>query len=91
LSSLSERYWGYAGAYNRKRTETSDGAFSGGAVAYGEGFIRMNAEVHYHLPLTAYARQRGRESDHEIMARYSWRLPMPESDTLEARPGSLPE
>ena len=82
---------GYAGAYNRKRTETSDGAFSGGMVAYGEGFIRMNAEVHYHLPLTAYARQRSRESDHEIMRRYSWRLPMPESDSLDSRPGSLGE
>lgn len=82
---------GYAGAYNRKRTETSDGAFSGGVVAYGEGFIRMNAEVHYYLPLTAYARQRSRESDHEIMRRYSWRLPMPESDTLESRPGPVAE
>lgn len=82
---------GYAGAYNRKRTETSDGAFSGGTVAYGEGFIRMNAEVHYHLPVTAYARQRSRESDHEVMGRYSWRLPMPESDSPESRPSPLPE
>ncbi|MFA6111680.1 MAG: PIG-L deacetylase family protein [Candidatus Latescibacterota bacterium] len=80
---------GYAGAYNRKRTETSDGAFSGGTVAYGEGFIRMNAEVHYYLPLTAYARRHSRSSDHEIMRRYSWRLPMPESDSLESRPNPL--
>lgn len=77
---------GYAGAYNRKRTETGDGAFSGHAVAYGEGFIRMQAEVHYHLPLSAYARQRSRESDHEIMRRYSWRLPMPVTDDLATRP-----
>jgi LmbE family N-acetylglucosaminyl deacetylase len=82
---------GYAGAYNRKRAENSDGAFGGGAVAYGEGFIRLNAEVHYYLPLTAYARQRSCESDHEIMRRYSWRLPMPVADSLEARPGSVKE
>ena len=51
---------GYAGAYNRKRTENGDGAFGGGTAAYGEGFIRMNAEVHYLLPLTPYARRRTR-------------------------------
>jgi 4-oxalomesaconate hydratase len=81
---------GYAGAYNRKRTENGDGAFGGGSVAYGEGYIRMNAEVHYLLPLTPYARRRGGDSDHEIMGRYSWRLPMPESDSLETRPTSIP-
>ena len=80
---------GYAGAYNRKRTENSDGAFSAGTVAYGEGFITMNAEVHYYLPLTPYARRKSRDSDHEIMRRYSWRLPMPESDSPDSRPGSL--
>ena len=82
---------GYAGVYNRKRTERGDGAFSGSMVAYGEGFIRMNSEVHYYLPLTAYARQRSRDSDHEIMRRYSWRLPIPESDSLDSRPESLKE
>jgi 4-oxalomesaconate hydratase len=82
---------GYAGAYNRKRTENGDGAFTGGTVAYGEGFIRMNAEVHYYLPLTAYARRHSKDSDHEIMRRYSWRLPMAESDSLDSRPGSLKE
>jgi len=81
---------GYAGAYNRKRTETGDGAFGGGSVAYGEGFIRMDSEVHYFLPVTPYARRRAGDSDHEIMGRYSWRLPMPVSDSLEARPVSLP-
>lgn len=81
---------GYNGAYNRKRTENGDGAFGGGAVAYGEGFIRMNAEVHYHLPLTQYARARSRASDHEIMSGYSWRLPLPQ-DSLEGRPPSLPD
>jgi len=82
---------GYAGAYNRKRTENGDGAFGGGHVAYGEGFIRMNAEVHYLLPLTPYARRRGSDSDHEIMGRYSWRLPGLEQDTPEGRPVSIPE
>lgn len=82
---------GYAGVYNRKRTETGDGAFTGGMGSYGEGFIRMNAEVHYFLPLTAYARRQSGDSDHEIMRRYSWRLPMPESDSLESRPDSLKE
>jgi LmbE family N-acetylglucosaminyl deacetylase len=77
---------GYAGAYNRKRTETGDGAFGGGVVAYGEGFIRMHAEVHYHLPLTAYARHRGGASDHEIMARYSWRLTVAGDDAPRPEP-----
>ena len=81
---------GYAGAYNRKRTESSDGGFGGGFVAYGEGYIRMNAEVHYLLPITPYARRRQGDSDHEVMARYSWRLPMPVTDSLEQRPASIP-
>ena len=81
---------GYAGGYNRKRIENGDGAFGGGSVAYGEGFIRMNAEVHYTLPVTAYARRRAADSDHEIMGRYSWRLPNLASDSLESRPASLP-
>jgi hypothetical protein len=81
---------GYAGPYNRKRIENGDGAFGGGTVAYGEGFIRMNAEVHYLLPLTPYARRRASDSDHEIMGRYSWRLPNLASGTLESRPASLP-
>jgi LmbE family N-acetylglucosaminyl deacetylase len=80
---------GYAGAYNCKRTENSDGAFTGNAVAYGEGFIRMNAEVHYYLPLTSYARRQSRDSDHEIMRRYSWRVPMPEDDSPKVCPEPL--
>ena len=80
---------GYAGAYNRKRTESGDGSFGGNTVAYGEGFIRMDAETHYYLPLTAYARRRARDSDHEIMRRYSWRWPLLEPDSLDSRPDSL--
>ena len=79
---------GYAGAYNRKRTETGDGSFGGNTAAYGEGFIRMNAEVHYYLPVTDYALRQAEDSDHEVMSRYSWRLPM-ESDSLDRRPASL--
>lgn len=80
---------GYAGRYNRKRVDCSDGAFSAGTVAYGEAFISMNAEVHYYLPLTAYARRKARESDHEIMGRYSWRFPMPEADSMDSRPDPI--
>jgi 4-oxalomesaconate hydratase len=82
---------GYAGAYNSKRIESGDGSFGGGTVAYGEGFIRMNAEVHYYLPLTAYARRRSADSDHEIMRRYSWRMPAPVSASPDARPDCLKE
>ena len=81
---------GYAGAYNRKRTERSDGAF-GGMASYGEGFIRMNSELHYYLPLTAYARKESKKSDYEIMRHYSWRMPMPVADSMDNRPDSLKE
>lgn len=57
---------GYAGAYVRKRIEAGDGAFGvAGGVSYGEGFITMNAETHYFLPLTDYAVKRAHSSDHE--------------------------
>jgi LmbE family N-acetylglucosaminyl deacetylase len=66
---------GYGGAYARKRIETSDGAFGGaGGVAYAEGYITLNAETHYYLPVTDYARKMARESDHERMARYSYKI-----------------
>ncbi len=65
---------GYGGAYARKRIETSDGAF-GNAVrcAYAEGFIKMNAECHYHLPVTDHALELAGLSDHETIARSSFR------------------
>lgn len=70
---------GYHGAYARKRIETSDGAFGlAGGVSYGEGFITLNAETHYFLPVTQYALQRAQSSDHEIMARYSHRYKVSE-------------
>ncbi|MCX6992898.1 MAG: PIG-L family deacetylase [Kiritimatiellaeota bacterium] len=80
---------GYAGVYNRKRIEHSDGAFGGGSFSYGEGFIRAGSEKHYYLPITADARQRARSSDHEVMRHYSWRMPMPVADTMANRPPSL--
>lgn len=66
---------GYGGAYARKRIETSDGAFgNAGGVAYAEGFICMNAETHYHLPVTDYALNAARASDHELIEQRSYRV-----------------
>jgi 4-oxalomesaconate hydratase len=66
---------GYAGAYARKRIETSDGAFgNAGGVAYAEGFITMNAETHYYLPVTEYALKDARASDHQLIAEQSFRI-----------------
>ena len=66
---------GYGGAYARKRIETSDGAFGSACrAAYAEGFITWRAERHTHLPLSDLDRQMARESDHEMMARYSYRI-----------------
>ena len=66
---------GYGGAYARKRIETSDGAFGlAGHCAYGEGFISLNAQTHYHLPVTEHALRMARASDHEVMEGYSLKL-----------------
>ncbi|OGG45936.1 MAG: hypothetical protein A3F84_20575 [Candidatus Handelsmanbacteria bacterium RIFCSPLOWO2_12_FULL_64_10] len=66
---------GYGGAYARKRIETSDGAFGSACrAAYAEGFITWKAERHYYLPLSDLDRQVARESDHEMMARYSYKI-----------------
>jgi len=66
---------GYGGAYARKRIETSDGAFgNAGGVAYAEGFIAMNAETHYHLPVTDYALNAARASDHELIVQRSYKI-----------------
>jgi LmbE family N-acetylglucosaminyl deacetylase len=66
---------GYGGAYARKRIETSDGAFGqAGGVPYGEAFISHAAQTYYHLPISDYTRRRGKMSDHEIMAAYSYRV-----------------
>ncbi len=66
---------GYGGAYARKRIETSDGAFGSACrTAYAEGFISWKAEQRHYLPLSDLDRQLARESDHEMMARYSYRV-----------------
>ena len=68
---------GYGGAYARKRIETADGAFGGGARSpYAEGFIAMEAETHYYLPVTEHALELARASDHEIIERASYRVPV---------------
>lgn len=68
---------GYGGAYARKRIETSDGAFGlAGNCAYGEGFISLNPTTHRYLPVTDHALRQARASDHEVMAGYSFRLPV---------------
>ena len=68
---------GYGGAYARKRIETSDGAFGTAAgVAYAEGFIADRGETHYYLPVSEYSMLAARSSDHERMARYSYRVPV---------------
>ncbi len=66
---------GYGGAYARKRIETSDGAMGVAAgVPYAEAFISLRAETHYTLPLTTYALDGARESDHEKIGRVSYRI-----------------
>lgn len=66
---------GYGGAYARKRIETSDGAMGmAGGVPYAEAFISLNAETHYTLPLTTYALEGTRESDHDRLQRVSYRV-----------------
>ncbi len=66
---------GYAGKYARKRLEVSDGAFGGG-YSYGEAFIKLRAENHYYLPVPKMMLETAKLSDHDLMDRYSWRLPI---------------
>ena len=66
---------GYGGVYARKRIETSDGSMGIAAgVPYAEAFISLNAETHYTLPLTTYALNVARESDHTRTQRISYRV-----------------
>jgi len=66
---------GYGGPYARKRIETSDGSMGIAAgVSYAEAFISQNAETHYVLPVTSYALNGARESDHERIKRVSYRI-----------------
>jgi len=66
---------GYGGEYARKRIETSDGAFGAThRVGYAEGFIKLDSELHYYLPVTEDALKLSLLSDHEYMARQSFRI-----------------
>jgi len=66
---------GYAGAYARKRIETTDGAFGhSGGCAYAEGFISEKAQTLDYLPLSDHALLRARSSDHENLVRVSRRI-----------------
>ena len=66
---------GYAGAYARKRIETSDGAFgSGGKCSYAEGFIAGGAETYRYLPVSEHALRVARSSDHENIEVVSHRI-----------------
>ena len=68
---------GYDGAYAWKRIEASDGAFGVAAgTAYPEGFISLKSQTHYYLPLSEYTLEAAKSSDHERMAKYSYRLPV---------------
>ena len=66
---------GYAGKYARKRLEVADGTFGGG-YAYGESFIKWRPETHSYLPVPESMLETAKLSDHELMDRYSWRLPL---------------
>lgn len=69
---------GYAGAYARKRIETSDGAFGNAAgVGYAEGFISLRSTTHYYLPVSAINRELAKLSDHEALMRRSQRYTPP--------------
>ena len=66
---------GYAGAYARKRIETTDGAFGvAGGCAYAEGFISEIAQTLEYLPLSDHALLRARSSDHANLTRLSQRI-----------------
>lgn len=69
---------GYAGAYARKRIETSDGAFGSRVrFPYAEGFISMYSTSHYFLPVSEIDRERARTSDHDNLNRTSYRVNIP--------------
>ena len=66
---------GYGGPYARKRIETSDGSMGVAAgVPYAEAFISQRAETHYTLPVTQYAIDGARGSDHDRIRRVSYRV-----------------
>jgi LmbE family N-acetylglucosaminyl deacetylase len=69
---------GYAGAYAKKRIETTDGAFGNEVkIPYAEGFISLYSPVHYYLPVSELSRKYINTSDHEAIERGSYRVPLP--------------
>ncbi len=66
---------GYAGAYSRKRIETSDGAFGTPAhCSYAEGFISGESETFRYLPVSEHSLRVARMSDHQTIALSSERI-----------------
>lgn len=69
---------GYDGAYARKRIDTVDGAFGNKiGVPYAEGFIKLNTEVHYYLPVSPIDLEHSRGSDQDSIGRKSYRIKVP--------------
>lgn len=76
LSAMDSQ--GYDGAYAKKRIETSDGAFGSRVrVPYAEGFISLYSTTQYYLPVSAIDLQHAKTSDHEGIARRSYRVDVP--------------
>jgi 4-oxalomesaconate hydratase len=69
---------GYAGAYARKRIETTDGSFGTKVhVPYAEGFITAYSSVHYYLPVSPISLEHSKLSSQETIDLRSYRVNVP--------------
>jgi 4-oxalomesaconate hydratase len=69
---------GYAGAYARKRIDSSDGAFGNRMrIPYAEGFITLYSTVHYYLPVSPIDLEHAKSSDQNSITRKSYRISVP--------------
>jgi len=69
---------GYAGAYARKRIDSSDGAFGNRMrIPYAEGFITLYSTVHYYLPVSPIDLEHAKSSDQDSINRKSYRIKVP--------------
>lgn len=69
---------GYAGAYARKRIDSSDGAFGNRMrIPYAEGFITLYSSVHYCLPVSPIDLEHAKSSDQNSINRKSYRISVP--------------
>ncbi len=69
---------GYAGAYARKRIDSSDAAFGSRVrVPYAEGFITLHSSAHYYLPVSPIDLEHARSSDRTSILRKSFRITVP--------------